>query len=86
MAGGVGAGQSAWYRLTVYSSDPYNIYLTAVSGDPDLFVYHQDASGWVASDTTVGSGSAGFTAGAGPYYLRVYGFTRSAYSLYVQDV
>lgn len=85
-AGRVAKNQSKWCRLNVHSGDPYNLTLTAVSGDPDIFVYHETSSKWVGSDVSVGGGSLGFTAGAGPYYIRIFGSTGSDFSLYIQDV
>lgn len=76
----VPAKNTAWFRIAPRST------AQTVSGDPDLFVYRQTSAGWVGSDVNVGGGAVSFTAAAGPYYIRVHGFSTSNFSLWVQDV
>jgi hypothetical protein len=65
--------RSHWWRLEATSGTQYRVVVTAVSGDPDIFVYEDSASAFVGSNTKVGSGTVKFTASRTcRHYIRVY--------------
>jgi hypothetical protein len=65
--------RSHWWRLEATNGTQYRVVVTAVSGDPDIFVYEDSASAFVGSNTRVGSGAVKFTAAKTcRHYIRVY--------------
>lgn len=66
---------SDWNFFEATSGVHYTVHMTAHSGDPDIFVYQDESTEFVDSDTGVGNASIGFTAGATcRHYIRAYGF------------
>lgn len=69
---------SDWFRFAATAGKHYTVRLTAVSGDPDFYVYKSSSTGYVTRSEATGGGSAGFTANADTrYYIRVYGYESS---------
>lgn len=83
--GSVVASDSHWYQFGDTNGVHYTITGTAVTGDPDIYVYQGNSAGFIGSANGIGSGSVPFTATAtGTVFVRVYGFNGSNnYSLTV---
>jgi thermitase len=79
----VSQGQSKYYKISVSAGSSYTVRLTPSSGDSDLYVYDTNRAqigSSAAGGTTVDSVT--FTATAsGYYYIRVYGYQASSYTL-----
>jgi hypothetical protein len=69
-------GSSAWYRFYAFTGRDYSLQLTATDGDPDMYLYALNSSGYVARHTAVGGGTINFTAKAtGYHYVRVHAYS-----------
>jgi len=69
-------GSSAWYRFYAFTGRDYSLQLTARDGDPDMYLYALNSSGYVARSTAVGGGTINFTAKAtGYHYVRVHAYS-----------
>ncbi len=87
----LGAGDSDWYHIVVAPGLPYTVNVVAVAGigDPDLYVYGENSTQFVASSTLAGNDSVSFTAYPGYmedgqwYHVRVYGFSACTYNINV---
>jgi hypothetical protein len=66
---------SDWNFFEASSGVHYTVHMTAHDGDPDIFVYEDESTEFVDSDTSTGNASIGFTAGAtSRHYIRAYGY------------
>jgi len=81
------AGDSNWFMLWADPETAYTARLSAVTGDPDLYVYGGTSSEFVGSSTGGGGGTVAFTSAAGSgwlaYCCRVYAYSACKYSFRV---
>ncbi len=61
-SGSIAEYDSHWWQFNATNGTAYTVTLTANSGDPDLYVYQDEATEFVDSDESVGGGSVSFTA------------------------
>ena len=84
LEGSLGAGQSAWYVFATTNGLAYRVGLAALSGDPDIYVYTTNSSGFMVKNTATGGGYASFTATAtASHFVRVYAFSACTYRIRV---
>ena len=66
---------SDWNYFEATSGTQYTVHMTAHAGDPDIYVYRDVSTEFVASDVTTGNASISFTASrACRHYIRAYGY------------
>ncbi len=66
---------SDWNFFEATSGVRYTVHMTAHDGDPDIFVYQDESTEFVTSDTGTGNASRTFTAtDTCRHYIRAYGF------------
>jgi hypothetical protein len=67
---------SDWNFFEATSGTQYTVRMTDHNGDPDIFVYQDESTEFVAGDTGIGNASITFTAGATcRHYVRAYGYS-----------
>jgi len=85
-AGSLTAGNSLWfYFYGALSGTAYTVKLTAVQGDPDVYVYGQRSIEFIGKDISAGNGQVHFTTATYDkyYFIRVYGYNNCKYSIKV---
>jgi hypothetical protein len=71
-----------FYYLDAVSGTQYTVTLTASVGDPDIYVYGEEATDFINSSLLPGGGSVTFTATAtGRHYVRVQAATSCVYTV-----
>ena len=83
-AGSLAAGNSLWFYFYGLGSSQYTVKLSAVQGDPDLYVYGQRSIDFLGKDTNAGNGQFAFTSPTDKFYfVRVYAYNGCKYALRV---
>ena len=78
---------SVWYRIHAYSGYHYTLSLAANSGDPDMYLYKATSTGYVGKSAVTGGGTLNFTSSTtADYYVRVYGYSSSRFTLVLTRV
>jgi len=75
---------SDWFRFMAVSGTHYTVYLNAISGDPDIYLYEDTSYEYLGKNIAVGGGTLGFTAAETSYHhIRVYAFSNTQYYIRV---
>jgi len=83
-AGTLALRDSNWFWFNGLNGVPYSVRMTAMSGDPDIYVYGDTSSKFRDKNTASGSGTVVFTANATQrHYIRLHAFTAGKYSIKV---
>jgi len=83
-AGTLALRDSNWFYFNALNGIQYTVRLTAISGDPDIYVYSATSTAFIDKSVVSGGGNVTFTAsGAGRRYIRVHAFTAGKYSVKV---
>ena len=82
--GSVPRYDSNWWGFTTTSGNQYTLDMKVTAGDPDIFVYENEATEFITRDTGTGDAVLVFTATAsGWHFVRIYGYgaTPNSYTL-----
>jgi len=83
-AGSLAAGNSRWFYFAALVGHDYTVTVSAVSGDPDLYVYQDASTEYVTGSAARGGATVSLRATASiSHYMRVYGYNDCGYSIRV---
>jgi len=83
-AGSLNAGNSRWFSFSALVGHDYVVTLSAVSGDPDLYIYQDASTKYVTGSAAHGGATLSLRATATvAHFMRVYAYNDCKYSIKV---